>query len=152
MSLRFGEQGSDRLVFQTDDLGATLQLLNVADDVTGGRLTVDGQLSEIAGRRTLRGHIEGQNYTLVRAPVMARILALPSLTGFASTLAGTGLPFSTLRGDFAYDGSLLTLDRMLAFGAMLVIRGINDMKKIEADSNGCSPEPHDGNQKVNPPF
>src|SRR5207237_7986208 len=92
---------------------------NVADDVTGGRLTVDGQLSEIAGRRTLRGHIEGQNYTLVRAPVMARILALPSLTGFASTLAGTGLPFSTLRGDFAYDGSLLTLDRMLAFGEAL---------------------------------
>ena len=54
-----------------------------------------------------------------RAPVMARLLAVPSLTGFASMLSGTGLPFTTLRGDLNYTGSRLTLDRMLAFGEAL---------------------------------
>jgi hypothetical protein len=119
VSLRLGEDGSNRLVLQTDDFGAMLRLLNIADDVSGGRLSVDGQLTETAGKRTLRGHIEGENYTLVRAPIMTRILAMPSLTGFASMLAGTGLPFSTLRGDFVYTGDRLQLEQMLAFGEAL---------------------------------
>jgi hypothetical protein len=116
MSLRFGEDGGKRLIFQSDDLGATLQVLDVANHVVGGRVTVDGELSEAAGKRTLRAHVEGEDYTLVGAPLMARILALPSLTGFASTLSGSGLPFSTLRGDFTYSGSHITLERLLAFG------------------------------------
>lgn len=119
MSLRFGEDGGHRLIFRSDDLGATLQALDIADDVVGGDVTVDGQLSEVAGKRTLRGHVEGQGYALVRAPAMARVLAIPSLTGFASMLSGSGLPFMTLRGDFIYSGSRLTLERLLAFGEAL---------------------------------
>lgn len=119
LSLRFGENGSHRLLFQSDDLGATLRAFDIADDVVGGRLTVDGQFTEVAGKRTLNAHVEGENYTLVRAPVMARLLAVPSLTGFASMLSGSGLPFATLRGDFSYSGTRLTLDRMLAFGEAL---------------------------------
>jgi hypothetical protein len=87
--------------------------------VVGGKLSVDGQLSEIAGKRTLTAHVEGENYTLVRAPLMARILAVPSLTGFASMLSGSGLPFMILRGDFVYSGSRLTLERLLAWGEAL---------------------------------
>jgi hypothetical protein len=121
VSLRFGEAGSRRLLFQSDDLGATLRLLDIADNITGGNITIDGQLSETAGKRTLRAHVEGQNYTIARAPGMARLLALPSLTGFASLLSGTGLPFSTLRGDFVYSGSQITIERMLAFGESLGI-------------------------------
>ncbi len=116
MSLRFGENGGNRLIFHSDDLGATLQALDIANHVVGGHVTVNGTLSEAAGKRTLRAHVEGQDYTLVGAPLMARILALPSLTGFASTLSGSGLPFSTLRGDFTFGGGHLTLKRLLAYG------------------------------------
>ena len=119
MSLRFGEDGGNRLMFQSDDLGATLKLLDIADDVVGGRVTVDGELSEIAGKRSLKAHVEGEHYTLTRAPVMARILAIPSLTGVASMLSGAGLPFITLRGDFTYSGSRVTLERLLAWGEAL---------------------------------
>ena len=118
-SLRFGEDGGHRLIFQSDDLGATLKLLDIADDVVGGKLSIDGQLSEVAGKRTLTAHVEGENYTLVRAPLIARILAVPSLTGFASMLSGSGLPFMILRGDFVYSGSRLTLERLLAWGESL---------------------------------
>jgi hypothetical protein len=52
---------------------------------------------------------------------MARLLTLPSLTGFASLLSGSGLPFSTIRGDFAYSGSRITIERLLAFGESLGI-------------------------------
>src|SRR5258707_9326423 len=67
----------------------------------------------------MQAHLEGQNYTLVHAPSMARVLALPSLTGVAGMLAGTGLPFLTLRSDFSYGGNRLTLERVLAFGEAL---------------------------------
>ncbi len=116
MSLQFGEEDGRRLIFKSDDFGAALQLLDIADGVVGGQLSIDGNIAELGGKRTLRAHIEGQNYTLARAPAMARILALPSLTGVASMLAGTGLPFATLRGDFSYTGSRLTFERLLGFG------------------------------------
>ena len=119
MSLQFGEEDGDRLIFKSDDFGATLKLLDIADGVVGGHVTVDGQLSQVDGKRTLRAHVEGDDYTLVHAPLMARMLAFPSLTGFASMLGGTGLPFFTLHSDFSYDGSRLTLTRLLAFGEAL---------------------------------
>lgn len=119
LALRFGEGGGRRLVFQSDDLGATLKLLDIADNVVGGRIAVDGQLSETGGRRLLHARVEGQNYTVMRASIFAQLLALPSLTGLASTMSGSGLPFSTLRGDFTYSGSQVTIERMLAFGEAL---------------------------------
>jgi hypothetical protein len=119
MLLQFGEEDGGRLIFKSDDFGATLKLLDIADGVVGGHVTVDGELSEVDGKRTLRAHVEGENYALVRVPLMTRILAFPSLTGFSSMLAGTDLPFFTLRGDFSYDGSHLTLKRLLAFGEAL---------------------------------
>ncbi len=131
LSLRFGE-GDRRLVFQSDDLGAALHLLDVADNVGGGRIKVDGQFSENDGRRTLRAHVEGQNYTVERASLMARLLTLPSLTGIASMLTGTGIPFNTLRGDFAVTGSRLTLDQMLASGESL---GITAKGWVDIDRN-----------------
>lgn len=116
MSLQFGEEDGHRLIFKSDDFGATLKLFDLADGVVGGQVTVDGELAEVDGKRTLRAHLDGENYSLVRAPLMTRILAFPSLTGFTSMLAGTNLPFFALRSDFSYAGSRLTIDRLLAFG------------------------------------
>jgi hypothetical protein len=116
MSLQFGEEDGHRLIFKSDDFGATLKLFDIADGVVGGHVTVDGELAEIDGKRTLRANLDAENYSLVRAPLMTRILAFPSLTGFTSMLAGTNLPFFALRSDFSYAGSRLTIDRLLAFG------------------------------------
>lgn len=131
MSLQFGADGGQRLTFESNDLGATLKLLDVADDVAGGSLRVDGQLSQAAGQRTLRAHIDGKNYVIARTPVMARLLALPSLTGFASTLSGSGLPFMSLRGDIVYGDGKVKLERLLAFGESL---GITAAGSFDTDS------------------
>lgn len=119
LSLRFGEDGGDKLSFRSDDFGAALQAFDIASGIVGGQLTVDGQFSQAGAQRTLQAHVEGSDYTLLQAPVMARILAFPSLTGFASMLSGSGLPFATVRGDFSFSGTRLTIDRMLAFGEAL---------------------------------
>ena len=121
LALRLGEGGTRQFSVRSEDLGATVKLLGLADNVIGGRLTINGQFSGAAGKQTLHGHIEGESYSIVGAPVMARILALPSFTGFVSTLSGDGLPFSTLRGDFTYNGSRVTIKNLLTFGESLGI-------------------------------
>jgi hypothetical protein len=138
LSFRLGEGGSRQLVFQSDDLGATTKLLDIADNVQGGRVTVTGQISEAGGKRALRGHIEAENYSLARAPVAARMLALPSLTGVASMLSGSGLPFMTLRGDFTYGGGRITLARLLAYGEALGVtaNGWIDVDQDRLDLQG----------------
>jgi hypothetical protein len=119
LSISLGDNGGDRLLVRSDDFGAALKLLDITDDVGGGVVAIEGQLSREAGRRVLRAHLDARNYVLVHAPWMARLLALPSLTGLASLLSGTGLPFMLLRGDLVYADGRLTLDRVLASGESL---------------------------------
>ena len=121
VELRLGEGADRHFTFRSEDLGGTLQLLGVADNVRGGRLTIDGQMSGPAGKQTVQGHIDGEDYSIVRAPVMARVLALPSFTGVVSMLSGAGLPFSALRGDFTLSGSRVAIKNLLAFGEAIGI-------------------------------
>ncbi len=120
LALRFGvDAGRRGLDFRSDDLGSTLSLLGVTDNIVGGRVVVTGHVSDQDGGRVLHGHVEGEDYHLVRAPVFARILSLASLPAVASMLAGNGIPFSTLRGDFAYRDGRLLVERLLAYGGAI---------------------------------
>jgi len=120
LSLRFGSEAEKRgLSFLSDDLGSTLSLLDVTENIVGGRVAITGQVSDAAGKRVLRGHVDGDNYNLIRAPGLAKALSLTSLNAIGSMLAGSGIPFSTLRGDFAYSEDRLVLENLLASGGAL---------------------------------
>ena len=139
LTLRFGNQaGGRRLDFQSDDLGSTLSLLDVTGNIVGGRVAVTGQVSDQAGRRILRGHVEGTDYHLLRAPGFARILSLASLPAVASMLAGDGIPFSTLRGDFAYSDKRLLFEHLLAYGGAIgaTANGEIDLGRDRLDLQG----------------
>jgi AsmA-like C-terminal region/Protein of unknown function len=115
--------GGRNLTFHSDDLGSALSLLDITDNIVGGQVTVTGQTVDKAGKQVVVAHIEGADYTLVHAPVFARILSLPSFSGAGSMLAGSGIPFSTLRGDFAYDEDHLVLDNLVAYGGAIGVTG-----------------------------
>jgi len=116
-----GEGGDRRLHFESNDLGASLKLLGIAGNVIGGQVTVEGTVSEVAGRQLVRAHLEGTDYSLERAPALARLLSLPSLEGLASTLSGSGIPFTALRADFTYSNGRVGIDRLIAYGGALGI-------------------------------
>ena len=103
-------------MFQSDDLGAALKLLDVTDTVIGGRIRIDGQLSREAGKQVLRAHLEGEDYKVKNSSTALRVLSLPSLTGIASAVSGSGLPFSTLRGDIVYRDGVLSIEKALGYG------------------------------------
>jgi len=132
LRLRFGvETAKKELSFTSDDLGSTLSLLNITDNIVGGKVTVTGQVSDATGKQVLRGHVDGENYNLVRAPGFARVLSLASLSGIGALLAGSGIPFSTLRGDFAYGGDRVVIEDLLAYGGAI---GLTANGRLELDS------------------
>jgi hypothetical protein len=139
LSLRSGTNaGKPSLTLRSDDLGSTLRLFDVTDNVIGGGVTIAGQVAEVGGKHVLSGRIDGEDYSLVRAPAFARILALPSFTGAGSLLAGSGIPFSTLRGEFAYADAHLALQNLLAYGEALGVsaNGAVDLGRDRLDLQG----------------
>jgi hypothetical protein len=115
--LRLGEEGNgQRVMVQADDFGAILKLLDITDGVVGGQLRIDGHLSREAGKRVLRAHLEGGDYRIKNSSTALRVLSLPSLTGIASMLSGSGLPFTTLRGDIVYRGGVVSIEKALGYG------------------------------------
>jgi uncharacterized protein YhdP len=139
LSLRSAtEAGRRNLTFRSDDMGSTLNLLDITDNIVGGQVTVTGQTEDKAGKQVVAGHIEGADYSLVRAPVFARILSLPSFSGAGSMLAGSGIPFSTLRGDFAYGGDRLALDNLVAYGGAIGVtsNGVAGLGRDQLDLQG----------------
>jgi hypothetical protein len=107
-----------KLHFQSDDLGATFALFGIADNVAGGKVTVDGTVGEVAGHHVIHAHIDGADYTVDRAPTVARLLSLASVDGLA-IMAGGGIPFSTLRGDVSFSRGVISLQRVVAYGGAL---------------------------------
>jgi uncharacterized protein involved in outer membrane biogenesis len=110
-----------KLRFDSDDLGASLGLFGVADNVVGGKLAINGTLSEVDGHSVLRAHLEGSDYSLMRAPSLARLLSLASLDGIAGMMTGSGIPFTNLRGDVAFSRGRISIDRLIAYGGALGI-------------------------------
>ena len=132
------QAGGRNLTFRSDDMGSALSLLDVTDNIVGGQVTVTGQTVDKAGKQVVVGHIEGADYSLVHAPVFARILSLPSFSGAGSMLAGSGIPFSTLRGDFAYGEDRLALDNLVAYGGAIGVtgNGVADLGRDRLDLQG----------------
>ncbi|MGE3281149.1 MAG: AsmA-like C-terminal domain-containing protein [Alphaproteobacteria bacterium] len=137
--LRLGEEsGGQPVMVQSDDLGAMLKLLDITDTVEGGRLRMDGQLMREDGKQVLRAHLEGKDYTVKNSSTALRVLSLPSLTGIASALSGSGLPFSTLRGDLIYRDGVVSIENALAYGESIGVTaaGWIDTERDRMQLNG----------------
>jgi hypothetical protein len=119
LALRFGEDPGRGFKFESDDFGASLSLADVTDNIVGGRIAVTGRVLDQPGGRVTQGHIEAENYNLTHAPVFARILSLASLPAIASMLSGSGIPFSTLRGDFVHTEDRLAFENLIAYGGAI---------------------------------
>ena len=119
ISLLPSTDGAWKLHVGSDNLGASLGLFGIADNVVGGKLTIDGTVTEAGGHQIARAHVDGTDYSLVRAPALAKLLSLASLDGVYGLMSGSGIPFTNLRGDLTFSQGRITLDPMIGFGGAL---------------------------------
>ena len=120
--LRYDATGERPFTLTTDDFGALMKLLDLYSDIEGGKFDLTGKAEDRDGRRVLVAKAVGSNYRIVRAPVLARLLSVASLSGIGALLTGQGIPFTRLEGDFQFSTDKIALNNMRAYGGAI---GIN---------------------------
>lgn len=95
--------GRHSLRVEADDAGAAFRSFNLTNSIRGGILIIDGQPVERGGLRDLQGRLQLSNFTVIEAPVLARLLNGLSLSGLQSLLSGEGLDFARLKANFLWD-------------------------------------------------
>ena len=130
------------LVFNSDDVGATLKAFGYYKNMVGGDLLVRGVPPENVYRGKLNGLATISNFRVVDAPVLARLLNAMSLTGILQLLGNDGVDFTRLKANFIweqrYGGAMLTiLDGKTAGSAMgLTFQGTIDEAKDAVNIKG----------------
>jgi hypothetical protein len=108
-----------RLLAQSDDLGALLRATNITDTVVGGRIQVTGRSDGPTPTHPIVAKVEARDFVMVKAPVMAKLLTVASFTGVLDLLRGEGIPFQGMDGEFVLDDGVATTELMRIYGASL---------------------------------
>ncbi len=124
--------GRIKLVASAEDAGEALRTFDIYDNVMGGRLSVTGDASLDDPRRAFTGKAEISEFRLVRAPVLARLLTIATLTGFVDVLTGEGLLFTRFTSDFKKTDGRLDVPLARAYGPSV---GLTATGHIDFDAN-----------------
>jgi hypothetical protein len=107
-----------KLEVQSNDAGQALLTLGWSDKLEGGDLAINGQRKTPS--EPLRGSFALSKFKLSRAPALARLLQVASLTGIFDALQ-RGLDFTSFDGTFGYQDGILRLNRSRAYGSSIGI-------------------------------
>lgn len=108
-----------RFWIEAPNFGRMLQIFGLYENVDGGVLRLEGALPPPGEEGTTNLRIEAGNFTLVRMPVLARILAAGSLEGLSALLNGGGIPFEALEADLTLRDGVLGIANARAAGPAL---------------------------------
>ena len=103
-----------------------------------GALSLEATLPPVGESGALFGEVEIENLTLTRAPILAQMLSLASLTGLGDTLSGQGLNFADVDAEFAFRDGRLSLREARASGPALglTVEGDIELGARQLDLNG----------------
>ncbi len=140
LSVVYGLQEGPRhqLTILAEEAGTVLRMLDVSDRIEGGTLRINGMTQEPGPGMPIKGQAELQDYTLIEAPTLARILNALSLGGLTDLMKSKGIPFGMLQVDFRKEGRLLTLRELRTAGSALglTLEGEVNMADNTADLSG----------------
>ena len=128
-----------RLLFiNSEDAGAVLRAIDITDDLIGGTLELKGVFRDNEPSRPIVGHLTINDFHLVNAPILAKLLTIATLTGALELLGGQGLPFEHLQAPFTYRKNKIELIKARATGLSLglTLNGEIDRLDSSADLRG----------------
>lgn len=115
------KDGKRVLNVASNDAGEALRTLDLYDDVVGGQLALKGEFEDNTPDAKLVGHVAVENFRLIDAPVLARLLSIASLAGIPDGLTGTGLSFQRLDAPFTKENGVILISDAKAGGLNLGI-------------------------------
>jgi len=114
-------EGRRRLELATADMGGLLAAFGIADNIDGGQLRIVARATAAGAESRMEGQIEGTDFRLMNAPVLANVLLIASLSGIVDVLDGEGITFSRITGEIAFEQGVLTTPLLKAYGGSLGI-------------------------------
>lgn len=95
-------RGVQTIRLEADDAGATLQAFDMYENVRGGTLALYGAANNPNSNRILKGTAQLNNFKVVDAPVLARLINAMSLSGILQLFNDEGITFSRLESQFTW--------------------------------------------------
>jgi hypothetical protein len=123
--------GTQRLTASSPDAGAVLKALDITPNVVGGRLAAQGRTDPAHPDQAIAGTVEIQDFRLVNAPAMAKLLSVALLTGVLDSLRGDGIGFRRLDADFAWADPLIEIKDGRMYGASI---GVTASGKVDLEA------------------
>jgi hypothetical protein len=119
-------------------LGIVFRAVEPESEAKGGQLRFEGLAGRYAAGLALQGRLEVRDFTLTRAPLLARIATLASPTGIARSLRRSDIMWRQLTADIGHRGVLVTITDGMLDGPDLAVLfdGTIDRVAWTADMHG----------------
>ncbi len=121
-----------RLSVTSNDAGALLTAFDFTKSIKGGAMTLEGVIPKdgpIVGKARI------DNFSVVKAPILARLVSVASITGIADLLNGAGVSFWYLDAPFSLEHGIATLSEFRATGPSF---GITTNGIVNTDTDAVS--------------
>ena len=139
MSFSLEPQGSKRLItVRSSDAGAVARTFRIYDNAVGGDLVMEAVLHDDLPGAPVRGTVRIEDYRVINAPTLARLLTVATLTGILGELRGKGILFSRFEMPFALVEHVLTIRdaRTSGFSVGVNAEGTVDLETDRVDIKG----------------
>ncbi len=117
----------------SNDAGTILREFDVVDNIIGGRLVLEASKAGSGDSAPWQGKLAVTDFRVAEAPILARLLALASLTGISDLATGKAIHFSRLVIPFAMQSGRLTISNARAVGSEI---GISASGEIDLEGDG----------------
>lgn len=119
LSVRPDDDGNRKFVMTSAEAGETLKMMDVYENMAGGKLRISGKYIDSLPGRPLRARLTVSDYRIVNAPVLTHVLSIMALTGIIEALQGKGLAFNSLDIPFVLGDGWLEIKNAAAAGPSL---------------------------------
>jgi len=120
---------------ESGNAGELLRLLQVSDNIAGGHLELTGAFNDELPTRPLKGLLIVNHFKTIKAPVLAKLLNIASLTGIQELLSGKGIAFDKMSIPFQLDQGILSMENARAFGGSLGITADGNLNTKTSELN-----------------
>ena len=140
VELTLAPDGDQRqLQGSSDDAGDLLEALDQTGRIAGGKLELRARIArQVPTLQADDGRFRIKDFTLLDAPVLARLLTVASLTGVGNLLGGKGIHFDRLDLPFTVRQHVIAIDKGRLSGSQigLTARGRIDLDHARLDLDG----------------
>ncbi len=127
-----------RITVRSRDAGAVARTFGIYDNAVGGELFMRAVVHDDLPGAPVRGTVRIEDYRVINAPTLARLLTIATLTGILGELRGKGIRFSRFEMPFVLEDQVLTIRdaRTSGFTVGVNAEGTVDLETDRVDMSG----------------